>query len=133
MARASAECTVSPTMPRMSYSRRMVGSNWCAGWLIQTPDGRDFSVARLGPAHAFIGEAQAAHFLGVEDVAQIDDARLAHDLLDTPRIESAELVPFGDHDQHVRFEGRLVSRLGKGDAGDHAPGLLHPLGIESDD
>ena len=72
----------SPTMPRMSYSRRMVGSNWCAVWLMRRlRDGRGSSVARLGPADAVIGEARPRHLLGIEDVAQVDDARLAHHLL----------------------------------------------------
>src|SRR4029453_8218603 len=98
MARASAAYTSLPTTPRMSYSRRMLGLNLCAVWLIQKGSVAKTSGARLGTPYPLIGEAQATHLLGIEDVAQIHDARLAHPLLDTPRIEAAELVPLGDHD-----------------------------------
>src|SRR5688572_255856 len=133
MARASAACTCLPTTPRMSYSRRMVGSNLCAVWLIRKAPVGWTSGARLGTAYPLISEAQAAHLLGIEDVAQIYDARLAHHLLDTTRIEAAELVPLGDHDQDIRLERRLVGGLGEGDARQHATGFCHALGIEGDD
>src|SRR5581483_3485482 len=45
IARASAGCSVSPTMPRMSYSRRMVGSN---RWDIALPAAGNLCVAGLG-------------------------------------------------------------------------------------
>src|SRR5215218_996277 len=133
MARASAACTSLPTTPRMSYSRRMLGSNLCAVWLIQKSSVAGTSVARLGTAYPLIGEAQATHLLGIEDIAQIDDARLAHHLLDTPRIEAAKLVPLGDHDQDIRLERRLVGGLGEGDALQDLAQLRHALWIERHD
>src|SRR5262249_4298405 len=130
MARASAGWMVRPTMPRMSYSRSTVGSNLCAVSVMQCSSG---SSARLRTASAFIGKAQAAHFLGIEDVAQIDDTGLAHQLLQAPRIEAAELGPFGDDHQHVRTGRGVVGGLGKGEARQQAGRFLHALGIEGHD
>src|SRR5260370_22009912 len=77
------------------------------------PDRRESSVARPGTAYAFIGKTQAAHFLGVEDVAQVDDPRLAHRLLQPSRIEAAEVAPFGDADQHIGRGRPFLGSLGE--------------------
>lgn len=58
------------------------------------------------PADTVISEPERPHLLGVEDVAQVDDARLAHHFLEAAGIEAAELVPFGDDHQHVGAKSR---------------------------
>src|SRR5262249_19587241 len=130
--RASATCSVSPTTPRMSYSRRIVGSNLCAVWLIKSSECKVRSIARLGPADALIHKPQSAHLLGIEDVAQVDDAGLAHHLLDTPRIEAAELMPLRDHNQHVGAGRRLIGGFRKGDVRQQLAGFGHAFRIERD-
>src|SRR6185295_11214852 len=66
-ARASAAARVSPTRPRMSYSRRTVESN---AWRMLA------SRAVLASApDAGIGDAGLGHLVGVVEIAQVDDDR----------------------------------------------------------
>ena len=61
-------------------------------------------------AETFIGETELDHLLGVEDIAQIDNAMLTHHLLETPGVEAAEFAPFSDDDEHVCVEELLEHR-----------------------
>src|SRR5205807_1988296 len=47
-------------------------------------------------ADAVVDEAGARHLVGAVDVAQVDDHRLRHRLLEAVEIERAKKLPFGD-------------------------------------
>src|SRR5579883_1603269 len=64
--------------------------------------------AGLRPSDAVVDEAELRHLVGAIDVAQVDQDRLLHRLLDALEIEGAELLPFGDADERVGALGAGV-------------------------
>src|SRR4051794_18237946 len=59
-------------------------------------------------ADAVIGEAGAGHLVRTIDVAQIDEHRLVHGLLEPAEIEGAKLLPFGHDDEGVGTFGATI-------------------------
>ncbi len=63
---------------------------------------------------AHIGEAVPGDFLRPVDVAQVDDHRPRHRLLELVEIERAELLPFGDDDQRIGAFGAAIGAVAIG-------------------
>ena len=89
---------VSPTMPRMSYSRSIVGwKRWA-----QPSRPRAQAAAALRPADAGIGEAGLRHLApGRRCCAGRRCTGCAHQLARPLEVEAAELVPLGEDHQRV--------------------------------
>src|SRR3712207_3265308 len=100
MAKASSGFKVSPTMPRMSYSRSTVGlKRWLKtviAWSSKT-----FAAGVSGPAYGVVAKSRGAHRLRVVYVPEIQQHVPAHRLAKPRRGEGAELVPFGEQHQRV--------------------------------
>ena len=79
------------------------------------------------PAGREIAEIRAVHFVGPIDVAQMDDHRLRHDILEPLQIEGAELFPFGRDDDGAL--GCAIGDVAIGHRGKQRLCLLHASAI----
>src|SRR5260370_38134393 len=111
MANASALCSVFPTMPRISYSRSMVGSKWWEKAIsVYAPDKRTRLLSRRG-GHRQIGEVlvqEGAHLLRHVGPAQGEgDLRLQEaDLY--AAVEAAPLVAQSVNRHLAVLHGHLI-------------------------
>src|SRR5262245_18742829 len=77
------------------------------------------------PSYALVNKAVPDNFLRPIDITQIDQNRLCHDGLQPIKIESAELLPFGDDHQHRSTLGATIGIVAKCNIAYDTLGLLH--------